>query len=119
MAPVLPHIRAGKLVPIAVTTPKRVTWESEVPTVAETPGMQGFEATHWMGVLVPAQTPAPIVQKLQSEFAAVLHTPAVRAQLQKMGIDAVGSSSAEFATFMHAEHDRFANMFTYTGLTPE
>ncbi len=58
MAPVLPHIKAGKLVPIAVTTKSRVAWANNVPTVAETPGMAGFEVSHWMGVFVPAQTPA-------------------------------------------------------------
>jgi tripartite-type tricarboxylate transporter receptor subunit TctC len=119
MAPVLPHIRAGKLVPIAVTTPERVTWAKDVPTVAETPGMKGFVASHWMGVLVPAHTPPAIVERLQKEFAAVLHEPDVRARLRDMGIDAVGSTSAEFHDYLVAERERFARMYSFTGLTPE
>lgn len=119
MAPVLPYIRSGKLVPIAVTTPERVQWEKEVPTVAETPGMKGFVASHWMGVFVPARTPAPVVARLQSEFAAVLTQPEMRKRLQDMGIDAVGSSTAEFRHYLVEERARFATMYRYTGLTPE
>ncbi|MEO8977391.1 MAG: tripartite tricarboxylate transporter substrate binding protein [Casimicrobiaceae bacterium] len=119
MAPVLPHIRDGTLVPIAVMTPKRVAWAKNVPTVAETPGMEGFVASHWMGVFVPAHTPADIVHKLQSAFAAVLATPDVRARLTAMGIDAVGDTSNEFRVYLAEERDRFAKMFAYTGLSPE
>jgi tripartite-type tricarboxylate transporter receptor subunit TctC len=119
MAPVLPHIRAGKLIPLAVLTPERVKWASDVPTAQETPGLQGFVASHWMGVLVPAQTPAPIIQKLQSEIAAVLAQPDVRKRLQDMGIDAVGGTSAQFHDYLVEERARFAKMYTYTGLTPE
>jgi len=119
MAPVLPHIRAGQLVAIAVTTAKRVVWAKDVPTVAETPGMEGFEVTHWMGVLVPARTPPAIIQRLQSEFAAVLAMPEVRERLATIGVDPVGSTSAEFHDYMIAEQARFARMFKFTGLTPE
>jgi len=119
MAPVLPHIKAGKLVPIAVTTKSRVSWAADVPTVAETPGMAGFEASHWMGVFVPAGTPAPIVARLQAEFAAVLGSAEVRERLATMGIDPVGNSSADFAAFLEADRDRFAKMYRLSKLTPE
>ena len=119
MAPVLPHVRAGKLVPVAVTTKSRVTWAADVPTVAETPGMAGFEVSHWMGVFVPARTPPEIVARLQSEFAAVLAMPDVREKLVMMGIDAVGNSSAEFKTFLSQETERFAKMYRISGLSPE
>lgn len=119
MAPVLPHIKAGRLVPLAVTTRARVSWAPDVPTVAETPGMAGFEVSHWMGVFVPSVTPAPIVAKLQAEFAAVLHSPEVRGRLATMGIDPVGNTSAEFRAYLEADRDRFASMYKIAKLTPE
>jgi tripartite-type tricarboxylate transporter receptor subunit TctC len=119
IAPVLPFIRSGKLVAIAITSHDRVMWAKDVPTVAEAPGMTGFEAWQWEGVMVPKGTPGEIVQKLQAAFAAVLNRPEVRAQLQELGIDPVGSSTAEFTAFLAADRDRFAKMFTYTGLQPE
>ena len=119
MAPVLPFIRSGTLVAVAVTSHDRAIWAKDVPTVAETPGMAGFEAWHWEGVMVPAGTPAEIVQKLQAAFTAVLKRPDVRAQLLELGIDPVGSTTADFTAFLAADRDRFAKMFTYTGLKPE
>jgi tripartite-type tricarboxylate transporter receptor subunit TctC len=119
MAPVLPFIRSGKLIAIAVTSHERVMWAKDVPTVAEQPGMTGFEAWHWEGVMVPKGTPAEIVQKLQAVFASVLQKPEVRAQLQELGVDPVGNSTAEFTAFLAADRDRFAKMFAYTGLQPE
>lgn len=119
MAPVLPFIRSGKLVAVAVTSHERVMWAKEVPTVAEAPGMTGFEAWHWEGVMVPKGTPVEIVQKLQAAFASVLKKPEVRAQLQELGVDPVGNTTAEFTAFLAADRDRFARMFTYTGLQPE
>jgi tripartite-type tricarboxylate transporter receptor subunit TctC len=119
MAPVLPFIKSGKLVAVAVTSHERAVWAKDVPTVAEAPGMAGFEAWHWEGVLVPKGTPAETVQKLHDAFAAVLGQPAVRDQLMELGIDPVGNTQAEFAAFLAADRDRFAKMFTYTGLQPE
>jgi tripartite-type tricarboxylate transporter receptor subunit TctC len=119
MAPVLPHIKAGKLVPVAVTTRQRVMWARDVATVAETPGMAGFEVSHWMGILVPAQTPPDIVARLQSEIAGVLKTPEMRERLANLGVDPVGNTSAEFRDYLAAEKERFAKMYKLTGLTPE
>lgn len=119
MVPVLGQIRAGKLVALAVTQRERVAWAPELPTVAEAPGMKGFEATHWMGVFAPARTPPEIVQKLQAEIAAVLATPEVRARLLTMGIEPVANTPAEFRDFLAADRERFTRMFRLTGLAPE
>jgi tripartite-type tricarboxylate transporter receptor subunit TctC len=119
MAPVLPHIRQGKLVPVAVTTKQRVQWAKDVPTVAETPGMSGFEVSHWMGILVPGRTPPEVIAKLQAEIAAVLSVPEFRERLTKLGVDPVGNTPAQFREFLQAEKDRFARMFKLAKLTPE
>jgi tripartite-type tricarboxylate transporter receptor subunit TctC len=119
MAPVIGHIRAGKLVPLAITQKQRASWAPQVPTVSETPGFSSFEATHWMGVFAPARTPPQMIAKVQQEIAAVLAVPEVRERLNTMGIDPVGSTPAQFRDFLAADKERFAGMFRLTGLTPE
>ena len=119
MAPVLPHIRQGKLVPVAVTTKERVQWAADVPTVAETPGMAGFEVSHWMGILVPGKTPPDVIAKLQTEIAAVLSVPEFSDRLTKLGVGPVGNTPAQFRDFLQAEKERFARMFKLAKLTPE
>lgn len=119
IAPVMSHILAGKLVPLATTQRNRVAWARDVPAVQETPGLQGFEAIHWMGVFVPAQTPGDIVETLQQQIAAVLREPERRSRLVGLGIDPVGSTPAEFKAFLAADRERFVRMFQASGLKPE
>lgn len=119
MAPVLKHIQAGRIVALAVMTPKRVDWARDTPTVAETPGMEGFQANHWMGLLGPAGMPPEVVAKLQAEVAAVLAMPEVRERLRGLGIDPVGSGTEDFRRFLAEERERFAKMFRLTGLKQE
>lgn len=119
MAPVLPYIRSGRLVALAVTQSRRAAFAPDIPTVAETPGLKGFEATHWMGVFAPAGTPAGIVQKVQADIRAAVTAPDLKARLLDLGIEPVGSTPAEFKAFLAADRDRFAHMFKLTGLSPE
>ena len=119
MAPVLPFIKSGKLLAVAVTSRTRVAWAPDVPTVAEAPGMAGFEATHWEGVFLPAGTPADLVRRVQEAFAAVLKQEAVTRQLLDLGIDPVGNATDEFKAFLQEDRARFAKMFAFTGLKPE
>jgi tripartite-type tricarboxylate transporter receptor subunit TctC len=119
MAPVLPHIRSGRLVALAVMTPERVSFAKDIPTVAETPGLKNYTVSHWMGVFMPPRTPPELVERMQKEFAAVLTNADVRDRLHAMGIDPVGNSSAEFRDFLGADRDRFTTMFRLTGLSPE
>ncbi|MCV4860520.1 tripartite tricarboxylate transporter substrate-binding protein, partial [Escherichia coli] len=90
----------GKLAAVAVTSPERVGWAADVPTVAETSGMTGYAVTHWVGIMVPAKTPSAIVQRLQADFAAVLKEPEVRTRLNEIGCDPVGDSTAAFKEFL-------------------
>jgi tripartite-type tricarboxylate transporter receptor subunit TctC len=117
MAPVMGHIKAGKLVPVAVTQRSRASFAPDLPTVAES--VRGFEATHWMGIFAPARTPPEVVQKMQSDIAAVVSAPDVKTRLLSMGIEPVGSTPAEFRDFLAADRERFATMFKLSGLTPE
>ncbi|MBK8324440.1 MAG: tripartite tricarboxylate transporter substrate binding protein [Betaproteobacteria bacterium] len=119
MAPVMQHIKSGRITALAVMTPKRLDWAKDIPTVAETPGMAGFQANHWMGLLGPANLSPEIVAKLQAEVAAVLAMPDVADRLRGIGIDPVGSKTADFRKFLAEERERFAKMFKLAGLQPE
>ncbi|HVZ44761.1 MAG TPA: tripartite tricarboxylate transporter substrate binding protein [Ramlibacter sp.] len=119
MAPVMGYIKSGKLVALAVTQSRRASFAPDIPTVAETPGLGGFEATHWMGVFAPAKTPADIVKKVQADIHDVVNAPDMKARLLSLGIEPVGSTPAEFKSFLAADRDRFARMFKLTGLSPE
>jgi tripartite-type tricarboxylate transporter receptor subunit TctC len=119
MAPVMGHIKSGKLVALAVTQSERAAFAADLPTVAESPGLKGFEATHWMGVFAPARTPDDVVQKAQAAIREVVTAPETRARLLAMGIEPVGTAPAEFKAFLAADRERFARMYKLAVLTPE
>ena len=98
----MPHIKSGRLKPIAVTSAKRVSSLPDVPTVAES-GVPGFEAVSWIGALVPAGTPKEIVDKLHTDIVAVLRMPDVQEKLATSGAFTVGNSQEEFAAWNRNE----------------
>jgi tripartite-type tricarboxylate transporter receptor subunit TctC len=106
IVPVTPHITQGRLKPLAVTTPQRAKSMPQVPTMAEA-GMPDFEAVAWFGLLAPAGTPAPIIERLNREVTAILKRPEISDRLSSMGAIVVGNSPAEFGRFMQAEIDKW------------
>ncbi len=78
-------------------------------------GVPDYEAYVWMGLLAPKGTPAPIVERLHREVTAVLGEDEVRRYMANAGIEIVGSTPAEFATFFHAEKDLWAKVIRETG----
>jgi tripartite-type tricarboxylate transporter receptor subunit TctC len=108
------HIKAGKLRALAVTGAKRSPQLPDVPTVMES-GVPGFEAYVWMGLLAPKGTPAPIVDKIQREVAAVLALPEVKNYMATAGIEIVGSTPADFGRFFRSEKDLWAKVIRETG----
>ncbi len=99
---VLPHIKSGKLRPLAVTSLERSPVAPEVPTVAES-GYPGFEALAWHGILAPARTPPAVIQKLNAEFVKALADPATRELLEKQAMQTVGNSPQAFAAFIQKD----------------
>jgi tripartite-type tricarboxylate transporter receptor subunit TctC len=95
----LPHLQAGTLRALAVTTKQRSSVAPEVPTVAES-GYPGFEAVAWHGILAPANTPQPIINKLHDQIVAALNDPPTRALIVAQAIQIVGDTPAEFAAFI-------------------
>jgi tripartite-type tricarboxylate transporter receptor subunit TctC len=97
-----PHIQAGKLRALAVTSLERSIDFKEVPTVAES-GFPGFEAITWFGAVVPAATPRDAINRLNADIVRALQLPDVRNGLGKLGLSAAGTSAEEFDTFIRSE----------------
>jgi tripartite-type tricarboxylate transporter receptor subunit TctC len=102
IVPVTPHIQTGALKALAVTTKARASSLPNVPTMAES-GFPEFEAVAWFGILAPAGTPKPIVDRLNKEINAILKRPEISAKLASMGAITVGNSPEEFRKFFSAE----------------
>jgi tripartite-type tricarboxylate transporter receptor subunit TctC len=97
-----PHIQAGKLRALAVTSLERSVDFKEVPTVAES-GFPGFEAITWFGAVAPAATPKDSINRLNTEFVRALLLPDVRNGLSKLGLSGAGTSAEEFDAFIRSE----------------
>lgn len=104
-----PLIEAGTLRALAVSGPKRVPSVPDVPTVAEA-GVPGYAALQWYGLLAPAGTPQPIIDKIQAEVAKALREPDVTARLAQDGAEPVGSTPAEFSALIKSELKKWANV---------
>jgi tripartite-type tricarboxylate transporter receptor subunit TctC len=100
------QVAAGKIRALAVTARKRVAAAPDVPTMAEA-GMPGYEFTSWMGVAVPAGTPAAIVQRLNAELVRALRAPGGRAWFESQGGEVVADSPDVFAQAVRSEHARW------------
>jgi len=103
----LPHIKAGKVRALALTSAKRMTGMSDIPTVAETV-LPGFDINLWIGVVAPAGTPAAVVDRLNADFNKVLAMPAVRDRIATLGGNIASGSPAQFDTFIRKELQRWA-----------
>ena len=115
---VIPHVRTGKLRALATSGSQRSAALPELPTIAES-GFPGFEASGWFGLLAPAATPRPIVERLHAEVTRGLRSRDVRDRLEKGGFDVVGSTPAEFGAYIRAEIDKWAQVVRAAGLKPE
>jgi tripartite-type tricarboxylate transporter receptor subunit TctC len=113
-SPLLPHIQAGSIRPIAVTTLKRTVALPEVPTIAET-GFPGFEATTWHALVAPAGTPKDVIATLHRATVATLNDPDVRKSLTELGVDVVGNTPAEFRAYLKAEIPKWAEVVKASG----
>jgi tripartite-type tricarboxylate transporter receptor subunit TctC len=117
-ASAVPHIQSGKIRALAVTTSKRSQLVPDLPTVAEA-GVPGFEATHWYGLVVPAKTPRPIIDRLHNEFVAVLSMPDIKDVLFKQGLDASPSTPEQFGAYIKSETGKWAKVIKASGAKPE
>ncbi|KRB81577.1 Bug family tripartite tricarboxylate transporter substrate binding protein [Noviherbaspirillum sp. Root189] len=110
----LPYVKAGKLIPLAVTSRKRNPALPDVPTVEET-GLSGYEATAWYGVVAPAGTPKEIIQKLNSASIKAISSREVADRIAATGGTSVTNSPEEFAAFIRTEIPRWAQVVKQAG----
>jgi len=105
----MPHVKSGKLKPLAVTTAKRVPSLPDVPTVAES-GLDGFEMVSWYGLWAPPNLPPELVTKLQQEVAKALKSPQVAKALVEYGFMPSGSTPEEFKAYIRQESAKYAKL---------
>jgi len=117
IASALPHIRAGKVRPIAVASHERSTLLPQLPTVAAS--LPGYSAHSWLGIFVPAKTPKPIVDRLQRDLAASIDDAGARARLAEAGFEPKSSTSAEFARLVREEVEKWRPIVKASGATPD
>ncbi len=114
----LPQIRAGTVRALGISTAKRLTVAPDIPTVAEA-GVPGYEVIGWNGILAPANTPRPIVDKLNKAIREALKTPEMVKLLAEQGIEPAGNSPEEFAIAMHADIDKWIRVCREAGIKPQ
>jgi tripartite-type tricarboxylate transporter receptor subunit TctC len=111
---VISHVRSGRLKAVALTAMKRHPQAPEVPTADES-GLAGFEVGVWYGFAVPAATPRPVVQKLNTEIGRALREPKVAERLQQLGLAVVADSPEDFARFVAAESEKMRKLVKESG----
>ncbi len=115
---VMAQVKAGKLRPLAVSTPKRSPQLPEVPTTGEA-GVKGADSPLWFGVWGPAALPKDIVQKISADVRKALQDPAVKEKLRSLGNDTLDMSPEEFAKFVREELETYAAVVKAAGIKPQ
>ena len=117
LLPALPHVRAGRLRALAVTSAQRSPSAPELPSIGET--VPGYATTVWHGLLLPVKTPPPIAARLHREVTAILRQAEIKNRLAAQGTDTVGNSPDEFAALIRDETQKWAKVIARAGVKAE
>lgn len=112
---VLQHVKSGRVVPLAVTSSKRLPWLPDVPTVAEQ-GLSGYEASAWYGIFAPGGTDPKIVEKLAADITQVVRSPDLQPNWETMGATAGGGTPEEFRSYLAHEKERWGKLIKEQGI---
>lgn len=112
---VLPHVRAGKLKALAVSSKTRSALAPEVPTVDEA-GVPGYDVGVWFGILTVAGTPPEVVRRLNTEMVKILTSPEIKERFGKMGVEVIAGTPEHFSTFLRSEVSRWAKVIQDAGI---
>jgi tripartite-type tricarboxylate transporter receptor subunit TctC len=110
-----PHVKAGRLRAVAVSSAKRSAVLPQIPTIAES-GVPGYVSTTWHGWLAPAGTPQPIVQRLSAEIAKAVKSPDIVDKMAADGGEAIGSTPEQFTQHLVTEIARWRKVVADTGV---
>ena len=111
----LPHVRAGKLRPLAVTSLQRNALYPDVPTISES-GYPGFSAVSWSGLSVPKGTPKAIADKLEAEIATAMQSPAIKQRMDSIGFVIAPQGSVAYSAFVKSEMERWTRVIKTAGI---
>ena len=114
----IPQVKAGKLRVLAIGDSRRSSEMPDLPTIAEA-GVPGYQATIWSGLLAPAGTPAPIIERLNREVVKAVRAPDFRAKLLELGAESVGSTAAEWGAFLRSEIEKWQKIAKRAGMRAE
>ena len=117
-ASALPHVRSGRMRALGVTTAKRSPAAPDVPTLIEG-GVAGYDYSTWYGLLAPAGTPKPVIDKLHAANRKVLARDDIRQKLESQGVDPITNTPAEFAAYLKSETEKWGKVVKATGAKAE
>jgi tripartite-type tricarboxylate transporter receptor subunit TctC len=112
----VPPVKSGRAVALAVTGAKRSAALPDVPTVAETATLKGYEASNWYGMMAPAGTPKPVIERLQKDLTNVLNKSSIRDQLATQGIESTPSSPEKFTNYIRTETAKWSKVIRAANL---
>jgi tripartite-type tricarboxylate transporter receptor subunit TctC len=115
--PTMPHVKSGKLRGLAVSSLHRFPAAPDIPTLDES-GLKGYESGLWYGILAPAGTPAPVIEKLNGDFVRALGLPDVRERLTGIGTAIIGDTPAQFATTIAADLAKWRDAIKRSAIPP-
>lgn len=118
MASALPHLKSGKLRPLAATTVKRSAFFPEVPTMIES-GVAGYDFTTWYALVVPAGVPKPVMARLNGELKTIADMPAVKEQFSAQGLETAHTGSDEAQKYLAAEVAKWGKVIRASGARPD
>lgn len=110
----IPHIKAGKLNALAISSLTRSAELPDLPTIAEA-GYPGFDVVSWIGLAALAQIPDDIVDKISAQVIKIVNTPEIRDRIVSLGLHPFPAPAAEFATYMTSEHKKWAKVVEESG----
>jgi len=114
----MPHVKSGRIRPLAVTAAKRVKILPDVPTFVES-GMPTFVVSQWFGILAPARTPKPIIDRLYQALTTAANSPDFIERMTAQGVDVVNRKPAEFSTLIKSELTQWRQVIQKAGIKPQ
>lgn len=113
------NVKAGKMRALAVTTAQRSRLLPDLPPLADTPELKGFDITSWNGVFAPARTPQPIVERLNRELSKIASSKDVAPKFEALGFEAFGQTPQQFTAFVNSELVKWSRLVKDAGIQPE